>query len=182
MTRLNRQTTQAIRQWLKKYNFDSKCQLGNDFECIPDTHTIIVNRNYNSYADTEFMHCLRNLGLKYNFDCITLSVLHELGHSETEHLFSEDDWAICAVQKFVLYDKSSTMPFETYINKYWEIKDEKMANIWLVNYVNNFAENVAELEKNLEKIDEEVIEKLNLRNLFNNKYKFTWNLHFLTQP
>lgn len=144
--RYTKETSKAIRQWLKNYGFDSTCRLGKEFECDPSEHIIYIPRNNNGYGDYDFIICLRKLGLQNDFDTSTLSVLHELGHAETENNFSDFEWDMCALLKMELYEKSDKMDFSKYIQKYWNIKDEKMANKWLVKFVNNNPFAVQELE------------------------------------
>lgn len=144
--RFTKDTTKAIRKWLKKNGFNTTCVFGSEFEYDPTTNKIEMPKVYDNEFDTDFIHCLRELGLKYDFDCITLSILHELGHHETEKYFSEDEWDMCALEKMALEMSEDISSQSEFLKYYWNVANEKSANVWLVNYVNLFSDKVQELE------------------------------------
>ena len=94
--------------------------------------------------DANFMICLRDLGLKYDFDALTLSVLHELGHFCTMEDVTEDDLNnqscnIVTIQLMEISDNAKDFA-------YWLTPIERAANEWLVKYVNKNKAAVEKLE------------------------------------
>lgn len=142
--RFTPQTTKAIRKWLKENGFHTGCRLGRDMAYEPNENYIIVPRTYDEDLDIYFMKFLRKNGLKNDFDCTTLSILHELGYCETYHLFNEDEWNNDAMIKNVLSMGESDQ--EQFIYRYWQTETEFSANNWLIMYVKCFEHKVAELE------------------------------------
>lgn len=141
--KLTRYTSKAIREWLENNGFGCRVNLGYDFYYEPNEDKIVISRNYNENCDFDFMHCLRALGLKNNFDSITLSVLHEIGHYMTIDDFSAKKWEKDSRKK----DKLATRYSGQKLNElYWECPTEKSANEWLVEYVNNNPNEVQDLE------------------------------------
>lgn len=142
--KLTKETTKNIRHWLGKNNFECTINLGNDFYYNPTNERIVISRNYISTNDYDFIVCLRKLGLLYDFDCITLSVLHELGHFMTENNFTDTQWDKDSEKK----EKLSTKYSGSKLNFiYWSCITEKVANLWLVDFVNNNKELVEDLEE-----------------------------------
>lgn len=142
---ITKETTKAIRKWLASNGFKVGCRLGKEFYYEPEENYIAVASNYDDTYDTDFMVCLRRLGLASNFDVITLSILHELGHKETEKYFASNEWENDSVLKAVL-------PYTTKSQKrlnfqYWATPTEYSANNWLVMYCKCFPEKVEELEE-----------------------------------
>lgn len=157
MIRFTTYTTKAIRKWLKENGFQVGCRLGNEMAFQPydedfSNAFIVVPKKYDSSLDTYFMKFLRKYGLDNDFDSITLSILHELGHFETEHLFSEDEWTTDAVIKEVVTWKEchTDKELEQVNYQYWHTNTEFSANMWLIMYVKAFADKVQELEDILE--------------------------------
>jgi len=141
-------TTKQIRQWLKDNGFSVGCRLGNEFLYDPTDNYIQVQKNYDDCFDYDFIKCLKKLGLKYDFDCITLSILHELGHHETECDFTEEEWDYDNVYKAFL---QCTIKDQHKLNvKYWECETEKVANEWLVDFVKSNPKQVQDLEDIIE--------------------------------
>lgn len=129
-------------QWLLGY-----LPTWKDWEYSPDEDIIYMPKGeYNTFFDSDFMAFVRELGLFTDFDCITLSLLHELGHAETCIDFDELEWGACSVLKMDLYEKSDNMPFSEYISKYWNIPDELAAQKWLVVFANGYQKECQDLE------------------------------------
>jgi len=144
MVRLGKNTTKAIRKWLAKYGYTVGCRLNREFLYEPDDNYIGIQRVYDSLWDTDFMACLRGLGMKSNFDTITLSILHELGHYETMPDFTEEEWENDNILKQILIDSADNQ-HELNI-KYWATSTEKVANEWAVYMADNRSKQVQELE------------------------------------
>ena len=145
--RFTKKSVKAINKWLKKYGFDTECELVNkgDLEFDPNENIILIPRAYDSDYDSEFMKFLRKLGLTADFDPVTLSILHELGHAQTFRLFTNKEWVWCAAQKAVwagIHEGAD----EEYLFGYWNFEDELAANNWLVLYTKSFSKKVQKLE------------------------------------
>lgn len=140
--RFNKKSVKAINKWLRKCGFEAECVLvkKGDLEFDPNDNLILVPKTYNDEPDASFMKCLRRLGLTSDYDAVTLSILHELGHSETYPLFTDKEWIRCSLDKFAVNDC-----FE-----YWNIKDELAANRWAVMYADSCTNKVEKLEKIIE--------------------------------
>lgn len=142
-------TTKAIRKWLKDNGFNVSCRLGNEMVFDPNIDSIIVSKEYDTSADGYFMEFLREYGLTNDFDAITLSILHELGHAETEHLFSEEEWNNDMVIK-AEFANQEVIDEREYNYKYWKTNVEFSANLWVIMYVKAFPEKVNQLEDIIE--------------------------------
>jgi len=147
----NKKTVKAINKWLRRNGFGAECVFvkGDELAYDPNDDTILIAKHYNDEPDTLFMKCLRDLGLTGDFDATTLSILHELGHSQTSPMLSRKEWEKCAWEKFVLSATTDPTSDESRF-KYWEIADEYAANNWAVMFVRCFPKKVEKLEKIIE--------------------------------
>lgn len=145
--RFTKKSVKAINKWLKRYGFNTVCELVNKggLEFDPNENVILIPRAYDSDYDSEFMKFLRSIGLTADFDPVTLSLLHELGHAQTLDLFTTREWKWCAAQKAVWAGLHSTTD-EDYLFGYWNIEDELAANNWLILYTKSFPKKVQKLE------------------------------------
>ena len=137
-----KKSVKAINKWLKKCGFETRCVIekGGEMQFDPNDNLIILPKDYDDEPDTLFMKCLRDLGLTSDFDTVTLSILHELGHSQTAPLFTRKEWIACSLQKMFIPGGE-----EGYF-EYWKVKDELMANKWAVTYADFFGKKVQKLE------------------------------------
>ena len=144
-------SVKAINKWAEKYGFNTEYIFvkSGALEFDPNENEVTVPRAYDSDYDSAFIKFLRSIGLTADFDAVTLSILHELGHAQTLDLFTAKEWKWCAVQKAVLAGISGG-PDEEYLFTYWSIEDELAANNWLVLYTKSFPEKVRELENIIE--------------------------------
>lgn len=153
--KFTKKSINAINKWLAKYGFDTECVLvrgDGDLEYNSDENEIYIPRVYD--FDTEgydswFMKFLRGIGLTADFDAVTLSILHELGHAQTTDLFGTKEWNWCAAQK-VIWAGIHDGPSEEYMFGYWNFEDELAANNWLILYTKSFPQKVQNLEDILE--------------------------------
>ena len=153
-TKLTLDTTKAIRKWLKKYGFAATCRLTRgknaELQYDPNYNLIYVPDRYNGDLDDLFIGWLERHGLETDTDPITLSILHELGHSETVKHFTEKEWFECAALKELLYADDNLTNEETG-ERYWNMPDEYAANMWLIMFVKAFPEKVKELSEKIKK-------------------------------
>lgn len=135
MYRLNKETRKAINNWLILNDFDCAVIKDDTWEYFPDEELIGIPKKYDNEMDTYFMEFLRELGLMENFDCITLSLLHELGHHETLEILTNEEYETCclAIDEIGIAFNDND---NKYYHCYWNIPSELMANEWLVNFAN----------------------------------------------
>lgn len=147
----NEKSIEAINKWARKHGFNTEYIFvkSGDLEFDPNENEVTVPRAYDSNYDSSFMKFLRGIGLTSDFDAVTLSILHELGHAQTMDLFTTKEWKWCAAQKIILAGISDG-PDEDYLFTYWNIEDELAANNWLVLYTKSFPKKVQELENIIE--------------------------------
>ena len=153
-TKLTLDTTKAIRKWLKKYGFAATCRLAKgknaELQYDPNYNLIYTPVCYYGDLDDLFVAWLKKHGLETDVDVITLSLLHEIGHSETFKHFTTDEWFECAALKELLY-ADDTLNDEETGERYWAMPDEYAANMWLIMFVKAFPEKVRELSENIKK-------------------------------
>ncbi len=140
-------SVKAINKWARKHGFNTEFVFvkSGSLEFDPNENEILVPRKYDSTFDCQFMKFLRGLGLTCDFDAVTLSLLHELGHAQTLDLFTTKEWKWCAAQKAV-WAGVHEGPDDDYLFGYWNIEDELAANNWVVLYTKSFSKKVKELE------------------------------------
>lgn len=146
-----KKSVKAINKWARKHGFNTEFIFikKGDLEFDPNENEILVPRKYVSDFDGSFMKFLRGLGLTSDFDTVTLSLLHELGHAQTLDLFTAKEWRWCAAQKAVWAGLHSEAD-EEYLFGYWNIEDELAANNWAILYTKSFPKKVKELEEIIE--------------------------------
>jgi len=151
------ETTKKLREWLKENNFEVGCRLGKEVAFQPaddfNNSHIIIPKTYDFSLDKFFIEFLKKYGYSDNFEAITLSFLHEIGHFETKHLFNQEEWNTDAFLKMSLGLKNNETQEEEkeIVFKYWETSTEFCANMWLIMYTQIFKEKVVKLEKILKK-------------------------------
>lgn len=137
------QTTKAIRAWLKENNFHVGCRLGKVMSFDPEGHYLIMPYDYDDCIDLYFMQFLQEHGLDGAPCVYAMSVLHEIGHSETENLFNEEEWDMDYLIKMVIPNKYKDTKECLY--HYWNTRTELAANLWAIMYANTFPEKVSSL-------------------------------------
>jgi len=147
---ITKDTTKQVKQWLTSNGFNVGCRLGNDFYYEPEQNYIAMASNYDSTYDEDFMKCLRKNGLASNYDAITLSILHELGHFATLPMFSAEEWELDSIEKDTL---RYTCKSQRRLNfAYWATPTEFAANNWAIMYCKIFPNKVDELEEIVSRI------------------------------
>jgi len=146
MYKLTRKTIKYVNYWLLKNGFDTYCVYESEWQYNPNMENIGIPKVYddNSNIDFYFMETLRKLGLKTNLDCITYSLLHELGHFITLKQLSEKQYDKCNFEIGCL--AIADLSEHDFYTKYWKVKSEKLANKWLVDFSNSHPKKCQELE------------------------------------
>ena len=149
-------STNAIRAWFRRNGFTCGCGLNkhffNDgFVYDGETHRVEVPEFYIASAvDDELLMCLKNKGLTTETSWLVATILHELGHAETIHLFTESELKKVCKQKQKLSD-ALTEANRIQINRtYWNLPVEDIANNWAITYANMFPHKVDRLYKILQ--------------------------------
>ena len=146
-----KKSVKALNKWLKRNGFNTTCTFikGDELAYDADDDLILIPKHYNSEPDSLFVKFLRRLGLVSDFDAVTLSILHELGHAQTFPLFTLKEWNGFNDIKLQLAIVGDPETDEFYTD-YWEIPDELAANNWAVMYANCFDKKVQKLENIIE--------------------------------
>ena len=149
-------STKALRSWFKRNNLVCGCELcavgdtawGNTFYYDEETHRVGLPRAYNfGVIDKAFLSHLKERGLTTEVNWLVMTILHEIGHSETVRFFTEKEMKKIGYEKFLLSIKITKENLVETNCKYWNLPDEDMANRWAINYANTFPEKVKRLEK-----------------------------------
>ena len=143
MVGFSKESIKAIRKWIKESGFSVGCRL-TEKEFFYDNfqNAIFLPKNYaDEETDPFFKAFLLENGLKNaDLNVVTLSILHELGHAETEHLFTDTEWTFDAMLKISI-DENAIDKFanaKEYLYAYWNTLTEKGANNWAIMYANTF--------------------------------------------
>lgn len=144
MIKFNNKTCNAINSWFEKNDFDLICKIGEDLEYYLEENIITIPKTYDDSMDCYFMKWLRQHGLTTDFDCLVLSILHEIGHFETENLFTYQEWENDNAFKVAL--QFTNLEDEEFYFSYWDSPTEYVANMWLITYANIFMTKCQDLE------------------------------------
>ena len=135
-----------LTNWFNKNGFGNiDLCFGEDFMyVIFDDDSFGVQIGVQAYPEEGryFEQFLYEYGLDYVgiFDPV-LSLIHELGHSQTIQYFNAQEQLLCELAKQFNH---STNEQDCY-NEYWEIPDEFAANMWAIKFINEHIEAVKEL-------------------------------------
>lgn len=131
----------AIREWLKKNNFNCDITFEDDFGYEWDTNILHIGILGYENVGRWFEQFLYEYGLEYvGIYEPVLALIHELGHYASLNDFEEEELKLLSVLKNFNDDR---MGSQKQMNKYWELPDEFAANIWAINFIND---NIEEIE------------------------------------
>lgn len=157
MLGFTKETIKPVRKWIKENGFSVGCRLTEkEFFYDSFSNAIYLPKGYtDEETDPFFKAFLVENGLKNeNLNAVTLSILHELGHAETDHLFTETEWAFDAMMK-IENDEHALEKYPTakdYLYAYWNNLTEKSANNWAIMYANTFENKTEILNEIIEKV------------------------------
>lgn len=143
MVGFSKESIKAVRRWIKESGFSVGCRLTEKEFFYDNFHNaIFLPKNYaDEETDPFFKAFLLENGLKNaDLNVVTLSILHELGHAETDHLFTDTEWTFDAMLKISI-DENAIDKFanaKEYLYAYWNTLTEKGANNWAIMYANTF--------------------------------------------
>lgn len=144
---------------LNNFNKQIQVELGQKFSCYPllDTPKITIPLKENKNGKQAFDNKIKNKFKRNNIDIILshelISFLHELGHIETYTIINDIRYRI---GKKLIQKLQELLPNEKYLNFfyncYFNLKLEKLADKWLINYVKNNLHQVQQWDSILQKI------------------------------
>jgi len=120
-----------------KYEFTSDWEEGKVWVCFTE----------NKEDDTLFMDYIKET-YKIEIDTFLMSLLHEIGHLETETEELSDSRAIELFMLEVAYDNGAITKKE-YFDRYFKIECESLATEWGIEYYKSHQEQCKELAKKL---------------------------------
>lgn len=145
--------TKSLRAWFKRNGFTCGCSFANK-SFIPsfcyngETHRVELPKTYNTEAIEEnFISYLEEKGLSVEANWLAMTILHEVGHSETVRLFTKKEQETNARRKMILGFQMTDDNIDEINRLYWGLPIESMANKWAISYANTFPEKVKRLEK-----------------------------------
>lgn len=145
---LDEKATDAIRSWFKRNGIDCGCGFGAEFYYLKNEHKICIPKVYEvSPADKFFALHINKMGLKENVHWIVMSILHEVGHSETVKYFTARDLKQNAFDKLAIQMQINENNYEKMCYKYWELPIENIANKWAITFANTFPKKIESLTK-----------------------------------
>lgn len=135
----------GIIDWLHKYGFTNVksvvCHTDSAYDM--ENHEIRIGLEKIENVDEWFEEFLIERGLGWeNIPSPVLQFLHELGHSQTVHDYTQEQLMMCRFLKDFI--GPTDVSKESAI-KYWKIMDELAANEWLINFANKEIDAIAEL-------------------------------------
>lgn len=151
--------TQALNNWLKKYNFDVRVDyMGSDFQWEWDENLIIYSFLATEDTITTWNEFLDELGCEYVIDQFFSSFLHEVGHSITYWDFDEEelDEYFDTVAWIQVSNESSFA--EGSLKTYFNLPVEITATRWAVKFINENPEAVSELVNAVQPLIKEFIQ------------------------
>lgn len=133
-----------LQEWLKENGFECAIQFGDDFAYDRESNVLQIGCVGYPTVCRWFEQFLYEYGLEYTgiYDPV-LALLHELGHIMTLDQFSEKELRLFQLAKFIT--EENRMVSSKVMFKYWEIKDEFLANLWAIDFINNNIEKVEKL-------------------------------------
>lgn len=148
--KFDEKSTQAIRAWFRRNGLNCGCGFinGRTFLYDDETGRVAIPRFYiATELDEALKNHLENKGLQTSIDWLTITILHEVGHSETVRFFNLKELKYNMIEKEkISFNLTEENELESnYI--YWELPVEDMANKWAINYANTFPEKVKRLEE-----------------------------------
>lgn len=133
----------ALREWLKKNNFNCDITFEDDFGYEWDTNILHIGVLGYENVGRWFEQFLYEYGMDYVgiYDPV-LALIHELGHYSSLGDFEPEELMLLGFIKDLDNERMSNQEF---MNEYWELPDEFAANMWAINFVNENIEAVEDL-------------------------------------
>ena len=132
--------------------FDCEARLGTDFAYYTDDNSISYAIITPEKDETEFINFAEKLFPDVKANAFIWSILHELGHHETEDDFEDDEWE--DYMTLTLLDISNEV--------YFELDIERAATVWAGEYIQSHMEEVTELWNKLQPAIKNFYTELNI--------------------
>lgn len=126
--------------------FGCSSSLGTDFCYYPLRRHIEYALFIKEDADKYFLESVERLNPNVTMDIFLWSLLHEIGHHETDNLITDDDENIIADTKRLIEAKRIDC------REYYNCKDERYATLWAVTYANHHVEELSDFWNTMQKL------------------------------
>ena len=132
---LDKEMRKGLREWLSAHHFKAtiRKENGGSWSCIPDKKQIYVPTTDSTDFNAELMSWFRDHNYTADFDIITLSFLHELGHCITRTTDLELN-RLLLLEKYNSDTLFNSLPDSEKNRLYWDIPFEAAANEWAINF------------------------------------------------
>lgn len=157
--------TTAISEWLHNNNFENiNLSFDRDFGFDIEDKTIYLGTEDCGQVFSFYEDFLSNLGCGWtDLPEPMLAFLHELGHSQTIHTFSEEKLGcFCLIKVFINTYDEYDQPIKDGLFAYWRVADELAACTWEAEFLNNHIEAVLMLIKIFQTYWNKLMEELNV--------------------
>lgn len=125
-----------INKYIESYvsKWDLYASIDTDFAYDPTIDTIFWTVLVSEENDKAFQDFFEKLGCDVKTDVFVYSIFHEIGHSQTIDLVSDEDYN---------YSQDRKADPDITNDEYFNLPDEIIASEWAVDYINN---NIDEVE------------------------------------
>ena len=140
----------VIRQFVKSINPDYKVYKNRYWSSDWQNGKIWIPKPYKNYLDISDIYFKYFLIEKYNIspNLYIISILHEIGHLQTETQELSDERAMIYATLEWQYE-NKMINEEQYNKQYFEIPAERLATEWAIDYYKNNSKTINKLIKDL---------------------------------
>ena len=132
--------------------FECEARLGTDFAYYTDDSSITYALLVRDESEEAFQKFVEKLFPNIHAPIFLWSILHELGHHETEDEFEDDEWE----------DYMALTSMDISNEVYFELDIERAATVWAGEYIQSHVDEVAELWNKLQPAIKNFYSKLNV--------------------
>ena len=167
---------------LKNFDEDIRISIGTKFCCFPQLEEkeieipIFEDKKGRKAFYEKMQRRLKEYGIDGNFSSEILSFLHEIGHIYTYSRFNEIKYNLGNI---LIQELQAKFPNPKYLNFffnwYFNLKLEKNADKWAMNYIKEHQEQVEQWQEMLQENYNKIIPK------FINHMKIKYNKDLLTE-
>lgn len=129
-------------------DFECRAELGSDFCYWDDCNLINYSLVMPQVGKDYFMENWHILAPEMTIDPFLASLLHEVAHSQTLHLLTEEEEQYCQKMKTILSSELVKREMLHQENRecyftYFALPDEKLATDWAINYIRNHTQQIS---------------------------------------
>ena len=139
--------TEIIQVFCDRMGFDVVIDNDKEFYCYPNDREVFYSLTTNKRQSKWFMENAFAMGLAYDCGDFCLSLLHEVGHCETEQTLTKGQKISRTKRKKNLngiYKKDNFI--------YFGLVDEVKATEWAIQFANTHKKELAELSAEIQKV------------------------------